>query len=163
MGSAAAKMSVQLLCDFVSRRCRFCLEESCRSHDKTCRAVAALGGPFRDKGLLDPRSNRVMPKGLYGDNPIPGKFRGGPHTALDAGIVHQNAARTALLETATKLCAGQTKVITQNIEKRRVRIASHLAWLIVNIKRKFFHLFTRSVTRVVSGNGRSSYVRTCPQ
>src|SRR5437773_4648640 len=148
--AAAADVGHRLV-DVGVARARILLEQRCRGHDLPGLAVAALRNvELRPRLLHRMRAGRGQP--FDGDDPVACLDRAQRNRARATNLaVDVHRARAALRDAATILGAGQSDLLSDDPQQRRVILRLHVVDLAVDVElchETFLLRFTRGQTRV---------------
>ncbi len=143
VAGAAAKIVAQGLDDFVVARVRLLVKQGLGGHDHPRRAEAALDGTGEDEGLLDEMGVGRGAEPLDGDDlgaiEIGQPGQTGAHRLF---IDNDDAGPALALAVAGLFGAGQTQVVTEQVEQHCFRIGDPLVTNAIDTDLHFFHRFS---------------------
>src|SRR5437879_6605469 len=108
-------------------------EQRCRGHELAVLAVAALRHVLGDPGPLHgvaPARRQPFDRG----HALPGHRRDRHHAGAHRSAVEMYGAGAALGDPASELRAGETEVVAQHPQERRVGRTVHALWLAVDAR-----------------------------
>src|SRR5262245_50990315 len=122
VGTAAAKMDVELGLDLSVRRRRVAVEQSGSAHDHAGEAVAALTHLLLDEGFLQGVQHCAIPKPFDGCDCPAFRRPYGSVAGLNASPIQQNRAASAHALPATEPGTLQLEVIAQDVDERGIGV-----------------------------------------
>jgi len=110
------------------------------SHNPTIQTVAALERLFLDESALNGMRFLGRPKAFQSDDVLPGQERDRQLARPHRHVVDKNRAGATLPKTATKPGIVQAEIVSQDVQKRTIRIDIHGVRLAIYVEGCLAHI-----------------------